>query len=63
MKKYYFAYGSNMNHKQMKSRCPDSHFLKRAYLEGYKFAYDGYSKTRNGAVANIIETGKKMKLK
>jgi len=59
MKMYYFAYGSNMNHQQMKKRCPSSRFVKRAFLEGYKFVYDGYSKTRNGAVANIIETGKK----
>jgi len=53
--KYYFAYGSNMNFKQMKERCPDARFLKRAYLEGYRFVYDGYSKTRKGAVANIVE--------
>ncbi len=51
----YFAYGSNMNHKQMAERCPGSCFVKRVYLEGYKFIYDGYSNTRKGAVANIIE--------
>ena len=57
MKKYYyFAYGSNMNHRQMRNRCPSSRFIKRAFLEGYKFVYDGYSKTRKGAVANVIET-------
>jgi gamma-glutamylcyclotransferase (GGCT)/AIG2-like uncharacterized protein YtfP len=50
----YFAYGSNMNHKQMRQRCPDAIFLKRASLKNYKFVYDGYSKTREGAVANII---------
>lgn len=53
---YYFAYGSNMNHAQMKQRCPGSVFIKRAFLSGHKFVYDGYSSTRNGAVANIIET-------
>ncbi|MEO0299135.1 MAG: gamma-glutamylcyclotransferase family protein [candidate division WOR-3 bacterium] len=52
---YYFAYGSNMNHGQMKTRCPGSKFLKRAYIEGYKFVYDGYSSFRQGAVANIIK--------
>ncbi len=52
---YYFAYGSNMNQEQMKKRCPNSRFIKRAYLEGYRFVYDGYSSTRKGAVANIIE--------
>jgi len=50
----YFAYGSNLNHKQMKKRCPNSRFLKRAYLKGYRFVYDGYSSYRKGAVANIV---------
>ncbi|MBU0478951.1 gamma-glutamylcyclotransferase [bacterium] len=40
----------------MKQRCPSSRFLKRAYLEKHKFVYDGYSKTWNAAVANIIDT-------
>ena len=53
---YYFAYGSNMNHKQMKRRCPTSKFIKRVYLEGYCFVYDGHSKSRNGAVANVIKS-------
>ncbi|MCX8076476.1 MAG: gamma-glutamylcyclotransferase [Aquificaceae bacterium] len=53
---FYFAYGSNMNLQQMKERCSNSaEFLKRAYLEGYKFVYDGYSSTRNGSVANIVK--------
>lgn len=55
---YYFAYGSNMNLKQMEERCgKNAKFLKRAFLKGFKFVYDGYSVTRKGAVANIIETG------
>lgn len=52
----YFAYGSNMNHKQMKQRCPSSKFIKRIYKKGYKFVYDGYSKIREGAVANIVKS-------
>jgi gamma-glutamylcyclotransferase (GGCT)/AIG2-like uncharacterized protein YtfP len=52
---YYFAYGSNMLLSQMKERCPDSKFVGRAYILGYKFVYDGYSKSRNCAVANIVE--------
>jgi gamma-glutamylcyclotransferase (GGCT)/AIG2-like uncharacterized protein YtfP len=51
---YYFAYGSNMNHKQMKERCKSAKFLCRAYLENYDFVYDGYSSLRKGAVANIV---------
>ncbi|MDO8507695.1 MAG: gamma-glutamylcyclotransferase family protein [bacterium] len=36
----YFAYGSNMNFKQMDDRCPDAKFLKKVYLEDYRFIYD-----------------------
>ncbi len=50
----YFAYGSNMNHTQMNERCPGSRFIGPAKLSSHKFVYDGYSKTRKGAVANII---------
>ena len=53
---YYFAYGSNLNHKQMNCRCPYSKFVKRVYLVNYKFVYDGYSKKREGAVANVLES-------
>ena len=52
---YYFAYGSNMNFAQMRTRCPQSRFVRRATLRGYSFVYDGFSKSRKGAVANIIE--------
>lgn len=53
---YYFAYGSNMLHAQMQERCPDSRFVKAVRLQGYKFIYDGYSTTRKGPVANVIES-------
>jgi gamma-glutamylcyclotransferase (GGCT)/AIG2-like uncharacterized protein YtfP len=51
---YYFAYGSNMNHEQMKKRCRNAKFIGRGYIENYNFVYDGYSFSRKGAVANII---------
>ena len=51
---YYFAYGSNMNHDQMKERCSNSNFVKRVFLKGYRFVYDGNSRNRAGPVANII---------
>jgi len=35
----YFAYGSNLNHFQMKRRCKDSVFLKRYELKGYKLNF------------------------
>ena len=52
---YYFAYGSNMNHRQMEERCPGARFLKCAYLEDFRFVYDGYHEKRRGAVANVIK--------
>jgi len=44
-----------MNHKQMKSRCPSSKFIKKGYIEGYKFVYDGFSSSRGGGTANIVK--------
>ena len=35
----YFAYGSNLNHFQMKRRCKDSVFLKKFDLKGYKLNF------------------------
>ena len=35
----YFAYGSNLNHFQMKRRCKDSIFLKKYVLKGYKLNF------------------------
>ena len=35
----YFAYGSNLNHFQMKSRCKDSIFLKKYELRGYRLTF------------------------
>ena len=35
----YFAYGSNLNHFQMKRRCKDSIFLKKYYLKGYRLNF------------------------
>jgi gamma-glutamylcyclotransferase len=52
----YFAYGANMNHRHMKEKCAGSRFLKKAFLEGHKFVYDGYSDyMRRRSLANIID--------
>lgn len=37
MRRYYFAYGSNMWRAQMRQRCPQSHLFGLALLEGYRF--------------------------
>jgi gamma-glutamylcyclotransferase (GGCT)/AIG2-like uncharacterized protein YtfP len=52
----YFAYASNMNHAQMKERCPGARFLKPVVLEGYRFVYDGYTVSRQGSTANIVKS-------
>ena len=35
----YFAYGSNLNHFQMKKRCRDSKFLKKIELKNFKLTF------------------------
>ena len=35
----YFAYGSNLNHFQMKRRCKDSLFIKKFILKHYKLTF------------------------
>ena len=35
----YFAYGSNLNHFQMKRRCKDSIFLKKYELKDYRLTF------------------------
>ena len=35
----YFAYGSNLNHFQMKRRCRDSIFLKKINLKDFKLTF------------------------
>ena len=35
----YFAYGSNLNHYQMKKRCKDNFFLKKINLKNFKLTF------------------------
>ena len=35
----YFAYGSNLNHFQMKRRCKDSFFLKKINLKNFRLTF------------------------
>ena len=35
----YFAYGSNLNHFQMKRRCKDSKFIKKIKLNGFRLTF------------------------
>ena len=50
---YYFAYGSNLNKKQMKERCPDSKPMFMATLRNYKLVFVGWSRQWRGGVASI----------
>ena len=43
-KRYYLAYGSNLNRKQMQMRCPGAKVIGTALLEGYELLFKG-SKT------------------
>tara|TARA_B100001123_G_C15228721_1_gene994235 strand:+ start:579 stop:1010 length:432 start_codon:yes stop_codon:yes gene_type:complete len=37
--KYYFAYGSNLHHLQMKKRCPNCIFVKKIILHNYSLTF------------------------
>ena len=39
IKMLYFAYGSNLNHFQMKRRCKDSKYLKKINLNNFKLTF------------------------
>ena len=50
---YYFAYGSNLNKKQMLERCPDSKPKFIATLHNYKLIFAGWSRKWRGGVTSI----------
>jgi len=50
---YYFAYGSNLNQRQMLKRCPDSEPKFTASLPNYKLVFVGWSRQWRGGVASI----------
>ena len=51
----YFAYGSNLNHFQMKSRCKGSKYLKNYYLRDYELCFCWNGTDRSDGVANIVK--------
>ncbi len=54
---YYFAYGSNLNRKQMLERCPDSKPKFMVTLPNYKLIFVGWSRKWRGGVATIKRFG------
>ena len=61
----YFAYGSNLNHFQMKKRCKDSIFLKKINLKNFKLTFrskyravDIEYKTNSFVIGGLFEISK-----
>jgi len=50
---YYFAYGLNLNRKQMAGRCPTSQPRFSAELSNYRLIFTGWSRQWRGGVASI----------
>ena len=36
---YYFAYGSNLHHQQMKKRCPKCRYIKKFVLDNFQLTF------------------------
>ena len=53
---YYFAYGSNLHHLQMKRRCPNCRFIKKIILNNYKLTF----RSKYGAADIEKKIGKKV---
>ena len=52
----YFAYGSNLNHHQMKNiRCVGSKYLRTIFLKGYKLSFCHPNKLNKYGYANIVK--------
>ncbi len=53
---YYFAYGSNLHHFQMKKRCPNCRFVKKIILHNYSLTF----RSRYGAADIEKKIGSKV---
>ena len=49
-KRYYLAYGSNLNVRQMRMRCPTARMIGTATLENYRLMFKG---SKTGSYLNI----------
>lgn len=49
-RKYYLAYGSNLNVQQMKARCPESRVLGKTRITNYRLLFKG---SRSGSYLTI----------
>ena len=53
---YYFAYGSNLHHFQMKRRCPNCRYIKKITLNNYSLTF----RSKYGAADIEKKIGKKV---
>jgi len=53
---FYFAYGSNLHHQQMKKRCPNCRFIKKIILHNYRLTF----RSKYGAADIEKKMGKKV---
>ena len=53
---YYFAYGSNLHHNQMKRRCPNCRFIKKITLKNFSLTF----RSKYGAADIEKKMGKKV---
>ena len=53
---FYFAYGSNLHHLQMKRRCPNCRFIKKIILHNYNLTF----RSKYGAADIEKKIGKKV---
>ena len=49
-----FAYGSNLDARQMRSRCASARVEARAVLSNHALAFGGFSQRWGGAVASVL---------
>ncbi len=56
----YFAYGSNLNIKQMKQRCPDSIGISPAVLNGWKLVERTYADIEEAEAAKTEISGREL---
>lgn len=50
----YFAYGSNLDRKQMRERCPGARYAFRGRLLNFTLSFRGYSERWHGSVATVL---------
>ena len=53
---YYFAYGSNLHHSQMRKRCPKCRYIKKFVLRDYQLTF----RSKYGAADIEKKIGKKV---